>query len=65
MRLRAAEKALRKAHCKVGKVKHVTSHRLANGRVMSTTPRAGRHLRAGGKVELFVSTGPSTHRRGR
>jgi Glucodextranase, domain B/PASTA domain len=65
MKLRAAEKALRRAHCRVGKVKHVTSRKLARGRVMSTTPRAGRRLRSGSKIELFVSTGPSTHRHGR
>jgi hypothetical protein len=57
MKLPAAEKALRKAHCKVGKVKHASSRKLAPGRVMSTTPRAGRRLRAGSKVELFVSKG--------
>lgn len=57
MKLRAAERALRKAHCKVGKVKHVSSHKLARGRVMSTTPRTGRRLPAGSKIELFVSKG--------
>ncbi len=58
MKLTAAEKALRRAHCKVGKVKHVSSHKLARGRVMSSTPRAGRRRPAGSKVELFVSKGP-------
>ncbi|HET6871149.1 MAG TPA: PASTA domain-containing protein [Solirubrobacteraceae bacterium] len=57
MKLRAAEKALRKANCKVGKVKHVTSRKLARGRVTSTTPRAGRWLPAGHKIEMLVSTG--------
>jgi hypothetical protein len=57
MKLPAAEKALRKAHCKVGKVKHVSSRKLDRGRVMSTKPRAGRRLRAGSKIELFVSKG--------
>ncbi len=57
MKLHAAETALRKAHCKVGKVKHVSSHKLARGRVMSTTPHAGRHLAAGAKIELVVSKG--------
>jgi Glucodextranase, domain B/PASTA domain len=57
MKLPAAEKALRKAHCKVGKVKHVSARKLARGRVMSTKPRAGRRLRAGSKIELFVSKG--------
>ncbi|MGN6867111.1 MAG: PASTA domain-containing protein [Solirubrobacteraceae bacterium] len=58
MKLRGAEKALRKAHCRVGKVKHVSSRKLARGRVMSTTPHAGRWLPAGAKIEVFVSKGP-------
>jgi hypothetical protein len=57
-KLSAAEKALHNAHCKVGKVKHVHSRKLARGQVMSTTPHAGRRLTAGSKVELFVSKGP-------
>ena len=57
MKLPAAEKALRRAHCKVGKVKHVSSRKTRRGRVMSTTPHAGRQLRAGSKVELIVSKG--------
>jgi hypothetical protein len=58
MKLPAAKKALRTAHCKVGKVKQVSSRKLGRGRVMSTTPHAGRRLVAGSKVELFVSRGP-------
>jgi hypothetical protein len=57
MKLRAAEKALRKAHCRVGKVKHVSARKLAPGRVMNTIPHAGRRLRAGSKIEVFVSEG--------
>jgi glucodextranase-like protein/PASTA domain-containing protein len=57
MKLPAAERALRRAHCRVGKIKHVKSKKTARGRVMSTTPRAGERLRAGTKVELFVSKG--------
>jgi hypothetical protein len=57
MKLPAAEKALRNAHCKVGKVKHVSSRKLARGRVMSTTPRAGRRLPAGTKIDVVVSKG--------
>jgi hypothetical protein len=57
MKLRAAEKALRKAHCRVGKVKHVRSRKLARGRVMSTRPHPHRRLPAGTKIELFVSRG--------
>lgn len=57
MKLRAAEKALRKANCRVGKVKHVSSRKLSRGRVTSTTPRAGRRLPAGHKIALVVSKG--------
>jgi hypothetical protein len=57
MKLPAAEKALRRSHCKVGKIKQQTSRAVRRGRVTSTSPRAGRTLRAGSKVELFVSKG--------
>jgi PASTA domain/Glucodextranase, domain B len=57
MKLRAAEKALRRAHCKVGRIKHETSRTVRSGRVASTTPRAGRKVKAGSKIELFVSKG--------
>jgi hypothetical protein len=57
MKLPAAERALRRAHCKVGKIKHVSSKKIARGRVMSTTPRAGRRLAADAKVALSVSKG--------
>jgi len=57
MKLNAAEKALRRAHCTVGKVKRHKSRTVRSGRVMSTTPRAGRVLKAGTKIELFVSKG--------
>jgi hypothetical protein len=57
MKLPAAEKALRRSHCKVGKIKKQTSHAVRRGRVTSTSPRAGRTVRAGSKVELFVSKG--------
>jgi hypothetical protein len=56
-KVRAAETALRRAHCRVGKIKHVRSRTIHSGRVMSTTPRAGRILRAATKVELWVSKG--------
>jgi len=56
-KLGAAEKALRRAHCKVGKVRRERSKTMRSGHVVSTTPRAGRALKAGTKVELFVSKG--------
>jgi hypothetical protein len=57
LKVRAAEKALRRAHCRVGKVRHTTSRTMAPGRVVSSTPRAGRRLADAGKVELVVSNG--------
>ncbi len=57
MKLWAAENALRRAHCTVGKIRHVASRKMARGRVVSSTPRAGRRLPDAGKVELFVSKG--------
>jgi hypothetical protein len=57
MKLPAAERALRRAHCRVGRIKHVSSKKLARGRVMGTTPHAGRRLAPGAKVALSVSKG--------
>jgi Glucodextranase, domain B/PASTA domain len=57
MKLGGAEKTLRRAHCKVGKIKHEKSRTVRSGRVASTTPRSGRSLKAGSKIELFVSKG--------
>ena len=57
LKLGAAKKALRRAHCKVGKIKHEKSRTVRRGHVASTTPRAGRKLKAGSKIELFVSKG--------
>ena len=56
--LRAAKRALGKAHCGVGKVRRVHSSRVAAGRVVSQTPRHGRRLVFGAKVSLVVSRGP-------
>jgi len=57
LKLPAAERALRRAHCRVGRIKRLRSSKISRGRVMSTTPRAGRHLAGGARVELFVSRG--------
>lgn len=55
MKLPAAEKAVRRADCKVGGIKKVRSRSVRGGRVAGTSPPAGRKLRAGWRVELFVS----------
>lgn len=56
-RLATAERALRHARCRVGKIKRVKSRTVRNGRVTSASPGAGRTFAAGHKVELFVSKG--------
>jgi Glucodextranase, domain B/PASTA domain len=56
-KLAAAERALRQAHCRVGKIKRVKSRTVRKGRVASAGPRAGHTFPAGHKVELFVSKG--------
>lgn len=58
MKLAKAERALRQAHCRVGKIKRVKSRKVRSGRVISTSPPAGRRRPPGAKVELFVSKGP-------
>lgn len=57
MKLAAAKKALRRAHCGIGRVKHVRSNKMARGRVTSTRPGVGRRFPAGHKIKLFVSKG--------
>ena len=56
-KLAAAERALREAHCRVGKIKHVKSRTVRKGRVASASPGPGHTFPAGHKVELFVSEG--------
>jgi uncharacterized delta-60 repeat protein len=55
--LRAAKKAIRRAHCSVGKVTREFSAKVKNGRVISQKPKPGKKLAAGSKVRLKVSKG--------
>ena len=55
-RLIPARRAIRAAHCSVGRVRYARSTR-ARGRVVSQSPRAGRTLAVGTKVNLVVSRG--------
>jgi hypothetical protein len=55
--LAAAEKALTKAHCKVGKIKRAKSGHVKKGRVISSSPAVGKSYAAGYKVNLVVSRG--------
>jgi hypothetical protein len=58
MKLPAAERALRRAHCRVGHIRHVVSKKVRKDRAVGTSPPIGRRLPADRKVELFVSKGP-------
>jgi uncharacterized repeat protein (TIGR01451 family) len=65
-RLKKAKKALRKAHCKPGKVAHRFSRKVKKGRVIRGAKHRGSKLKTGSKVKLTVSKGPKpvhkTHR---
>lgn len=58
MKMPAAEKALRLAHCEVGRIKHERSKKVRKDRVLSTSPPDGRVFPAGHRIELFLSKGP-------
>jgi uncharacterized delta-60 repeat protein len=55
--LRAAKRALTKAHCSVGKRTRASSPKVGKGRVIASKPGAGRTLARGAKVGLQVSKG--------
>lgn len=57
MKLAAAKRALRGAHCQVGRIQHERSKKEPEGRVLSTSPMPGRSFAAGHRVELFLSKG--------
>jgi hypothetical protein len=56
-KVKAARKALRKANCKVGKVKRSFSAKVNKGRVIKQRTKAGKVLPAGAKVAIKVSKG--------
>ena len=55
--LSAAKHVLRAHFRTAGTVKLAFSNTVPTGRVISESPRAGSHLRHGGKVSLTVSEG--------
>jgi hypothetical protein len=55
--LSAAKRALKAHFCSAGKIKHARSSKVHKDRVISQSPKAGSHLRHGGKVSLTVSEG--------
>ncbi len=56
-KLRAAERAIRREHCSVGKVRWAYSRRIRKKRVIAQRPRAGAWRAPGAKVRLTVSKG--------
>jgi PASTA domain len=52
--LPAARKAIRKAHCSVGKITKVKAAKRSKGHVLSQSPKPGKHLREASKVALRV-----------
>lgn len=57
-KLAAARRTIRRANCRVGRVRKARSQR-PRGRVLAQTPRPGKRLALGTKVNLVVSRGPA------
>jgi beta-lactam-binding protein with PASTA domain len=55
--LRAAKRAVIKAHCKVGTVKKAFSAKVRKGRVTAQSAKPGKRLAPGAKIRLTVSKG--------
>ncbi len=53
-KLAAAKTAIAKAHCGVGNITKVKSTKTHKGKVISQSPKPGKHLRKGSKVALKV-----------
>ena len=53
----AAKQALARANCRIGAIRRAYSQRVARGRVISETPKAGTVLPRSGKVGIVVSRG--------
>lgn len=53
-KLRAAERAIRNAHCAVGKITKVKAAKKRRNHVLSQSPKRGERLSRGSKVALKV-----------
>jgi len=56
-RLSTARSAIAGAHCSTGKVRRASSRTVKAGLVISQSPKAGRTLAGGRKIDLVVSRG--------
>jgi hypothetical protein len=59
--LRTAKAKIRKARCRLGKVRYQTSTARKRNHVLGQRPRPGKHLAAGARVNLTVGGGPKKH----
>jgi hypothetical protein len=55
--LKRARAAIKKRHCRTGKVRRAFSSRLRTGRILAQRPKAGKRLANGARVNLVVSRG--------
>jgi hypothetical protein len=56
-KLAAAKTSIAKKHCRTGKIGYAYSTKVAKGRVVSQSRRAGRVLAPGAKINVVVSRG--------
>jgi beta-lactam-binding protein with PASTA domain len=54
LKLAKAKAKIRARHCGVGKIRRIHASPAKRGRVVAQTPRAGKTLRRGAKVNLKV-----------
>jgi hypothetical protein len=52
--LKAAKAAIKKAHCSMGKVSYASAPKAKRGRVLKQSPKPGKRLAAGARVNLTV-----------
>jgi hypothetical protein len=58
LKLKKAKARIKKAHCRVGKVRKASSPAKKKGKVIKQSPKPGKKLKNGGKVNLTVGKGP-------
>ncbi|MGN6814720.1 MAG: PASTA domain-containing protein [Solirubrobacterales bacterium] len=63
-KLKAAKKKLRKASCKLGKVKLRGDATAKTGKVVKQSPKPRKQLAPGSKVNVTLGSAPGLHRRG-
>jgi beta-lactam-binding protein with PASTA domain len=56
--LAKAKAKLRQHHCRSGRITHKFSSRRLKNRVIKQSPRAGRRLANGARVNLTIGKGP-------